>query len=139
MNCITWSDAVEYCREQDGDLPTEAQWEKAARGTDERKWPWGSENLWKGGLADYRMSGTVKVGIAPDLISPFGLEDIGWHIMEWTAERYHPYHPDWTGKELLRNRFEQYRVLRGFGGTTYSRRARPADDGEPNVGFRCVF
>ena len=77
----------------------------------------------------------MAVGFAPDLKSPYEVEDIGWHIREWTADLYKPYSKGWTAEKKL-----QKRALRGLGGTTFEREAyREKDTPETDVGFRCVF
>lgn len=89
---VSWHDAMEYCRwlsEMTGKpvtLPSEAQWEKAARGNaDKRAYPWGNEwDETKCNTSDLGISGTTPVGIFPDGVSPYGCLDMIGNVWEWT-------------------------------------------------------
>jgi sulfatase modifying factor 1 len=90
---VPWEAAQTYCAWVGARLPAEAQWEKAARGIDGRKWPWGSEfepgraNL--SGEEDGYMH-TAPVGIFPTGASPYGLLDMAGNAAEWVADWYDP-------------------------------------------------
>jgi formylglycine-generating enzyme required for sulfatase activity len=116
---VTWHDAVAYCNwlaEVTGRpyrLPSEAEWEKGARGTDGRLWPWG--NQWDAkrcNTAESSKRDTTPVGAYPQGASPYGLLDMAGNVWEWTRSVYksYPYDPD-DGREDLEA--EDYRVLRG--------------------------
>ncbi len=85
---ICWDDAVTYCewlQEKSGRpyrLPTEAEWEKAARGTDGRLYPWGNE--WDENRCHFNARGTTAVDAHPDGESPYGCSDMIGNASEWT-------------------------------------------------------
>jgi len=98
---VSWTDAAVFCQEwRGGRLPTEAEWEYAARGTDGRLRPWGDAELTLS-LANYLpneddddwpgLDGPVPVGSFPDGVSPFGLYDMVGNAYEWVADRYVQY------------------------------------------------
>lgn len=112
---VTWLEARDFCAERDGRLPSEAEWEYAARGPDNLLYPWGSE--WNADYAvwlDNSDEQPADVGSIPEGVSWVGALDMIGNVWEWVNSIYAPYPYDFNdGREADSDGPEYYRVLRG--------------------------
>ena len=133
---VSWQEAVAYCGWTGVRLPSEAEWERAARGVEGRPYPWGLEEP-DPTRANYEETniGAVPVGLFPKGATPEGIEDLAGNVWEWIANCHGEY-----SKSMQRNptgpESGEYRILRGGAWINKSTDLRAAVRGRAGPEYR---
>ena len=148
---VDWLAAHNYCEWRGARLPTEAEWEYAARGEDGRFYPWGNDPRGARANINNVQAGTTPVGSFPDSASPFGVLDMAGNVWEWTADGYAlDYYANSPTENPTGSDSVDMRVTRGGGfrlldftgldeARATHRRPLPPLTTDSDLGFRCAM